>query len=122
MKYLILSLFILNLFSCKKPNTQLDINTARRELKDALSENKGVSFFVTNNTFSKKKAIDAAESLLFKIYGKDQIINERPYNIYFIDDYWILSGSMPDKYSFGGVFLIVFSSKNGRVIKLTHGK
>jgi hypothetical protein len=69
----------------------------------------------------KQTAVAVAEDILFKIYGKDQIISEKPYNVDFVDGYWILSGTLPEGY-LGGVFLIILSAKDGKVIKLTHGK
>jgi hypothetical protein len=69
----------------------------------------------------KETAVNIAETILFRFYGKDQIISERPYEIYLISGYWYISGTLPKGY-FGGTFEIIFSSKNGQVIKLIHGK
>ena len=66
-------------------------------------------------------AINIAESLLFNIYGKDNIIRQRPYETYLIDNYWIISGTLPDGY-LGGTFLIIIDARNSRVIRITHGK
>jgi hypothetical protein len=57
--------------------------------------------------------------------GKDQILGEKPYSVHFLDGYWLLSGSLPERKGYdivGGTFLIILSEKDGRVIKLTHGK
>ncbi|SRR5258706_10188705 len=66
-------------------------------------------------------AIAVVEPILFKIYGKEQITNERPYECYLIDCYWYISGTLP-KGSLGGVFEVIVSAKDGMIIKLTHGK
>ena len=69
----------------------------------------------------KETATSVAEAILFKFYGKENIIAERPYEIYLIAGYWYIRGTLPDN-RMGGTFEIIFSSQNGRVIRLTHGK
>ena len=61
------------------------------------------------------------EPLLFDIFGKDQILSERPYEVYLIDGYWYLAGTIP-KGSKGGGFEVVISAKDGQIIRLTHYK
>ncbi len=69
----------------------------------------------------KETATSIAEAILFKFYGKENIIAEHPYEIYLISGYWFVGGTLPAN-SKGGTFEIIFSSENGRVIKLIHGK
>jgi hypothetical protein len=69
----------------------------------------------------KENAINYAENILFEIYGKEAIINEKPYQIHLIDDYWIITGTLPKDWV-GGVFEMVFDSWNGKVLILKHGK
>ncbi|MET0637959.1 MAG: NTF2 fold immunity protein [Chitinophagaceae bacterium] len=66
-------------------------------------------------------AIAMVEPLLFKIYGRQQIVSERPYETYLIDGYWYLSGTIPEGWN-GGGFEIIMSAKNGKIIRLTHYK
>jgi len=66
-------------------------------------------------------AINVAEPILFSIYGKNNITEQRPYEIYFIDNYWVLTGTLP-KGSAGGTFLIIIDSRNSKVLRITHGK
>lgn len=122
MKYLIIYLLTFLLFSCKKEHRILGVETARQELKEALSDTSSPqNLFVKTLIHDERSAVATVEPLLFKTYGKDEIINEKPYEVYLIDGYWVLSGTMPDDI-YGGTFLIVFSAKDGRVIELTHGK
>ena len=65
-------------------------------------------------------AIEFAELILFKVYGKDQIISERPYNIYKAHGFWYMDGTLKEEK--GGTFEIIFNSKNGQIIRLCHGK
>ena len=69
----------------------------------------------------KETAIQISEAILFKVYGKDNIVSQRPYETYFMDGYWIIGGTLP-KDMLGGTFLIIINSVNGQVIKLSHGK
>jgi hypothetical protein len=69
----------------------------------------------------KENAINYAENILFELYGKENMINEKPYQIHLISDYWIITGSLPKGW-IGGVFEMVFDSWNGKVLILEHGK
>ncbi len=63
--------------------------------------------------------ISVIEPILFSLYGKEQIEKQRPYEIYYIDNYWIVSGTIN---TLGGVFLVFVNSYNGEFIKISHGK
>ena len=92
---------------------------AKQAIKEAI-KNKAKPFYDTLIK-TKETAIAMAEPILFDIYGKKEIINERPYECYLIDGYWYISGTLPKGWN-GGVFEIIISSKDGQVIKLIHGK
>jgi hypothetical protein len=92
---------------------------AKQEITEALKRNRK-PFYDTLIT-DKETAIAMAEPLLFKIYGKEEIKSERPYEIYLIDGYWYISGTLPKGYK-GGTFIIIINSINGEVIKLIHEK
>ncbi len=68
---------------------------------------------------SKETALEVAEIYLFKVYGKSQIKSEYPYEVYFIRNYWVISGSLPVGTD-GGTFQIVLNAKNGKVERLIH--
>ena len=70
----------------------------------------------------KEFAIKYAELILFEHYGKEQIEFEKPYQVYLIDDYWIIFGTIPKKNYKGGVFELVIDSWNGKIMRLSHGK
>jgi hypothetical protein len=69
----------------------------------------------------KTTAIEVAEPILFSTYGKKNITRQRPYETYFIDNYWIINGILPKGYR-GGTFLIIIDSRDNRIVRLTHGK
>ena len=75
---------------------------------------------------TKKAAIDFAEPILFKTYGKSEILNEKPYKINFADGIWTITGTFKTEkggvFQKGGVFLIEINSRDGKVIRMTHGK
>ncbi len=93
----------------------------RKIIKEALADKTGKQILVDKVLPDAATAIAVAEPILFKIYGKNNILDERPYSVSLVDDYWLLSGSLPKGW-LGGVFFIILSAKDGRVIKLTHGK
>lgn len=96
---------------------------AERELTSALTVDSGHKLIDNNSRIIKDSltAVAVAEPILFGIYNKNNIIRQRPYEIYLINNYWIISGTLP-KESKGGTFLIILDSKNNRVIKIIHGK
>ncbi len=69
----------------------------------------------------KDIAIEFAELILFGIYGKDNIQKQKPYDVYKIETYWLINGTLP-KDMHGGTFLIIIDSRDYRIIRLTHGK
>ena len=91
------------------------------ELRKALTDTTRKQILVDTLIKDKETAITLSESILFKIYGKDNIINQRPYEIYNIDGYWFLSGTLP-KGMLGGTFLIIINASTGQVIKMAHSK
>jgi hypothetical protein len=66
-------------------------------------------------------AIAMAEPILFDVFGKEQIVSEKPYEVYLIDGYWYLAGTIPKGVE-GGGFEIIFSAKDAKIIRLTHYK
>lgn len=107
----------------KSDRTILGKSNAEQELKTALSE-KTQHNFIDNKTAIIKDsvtAISVVEPILFSIYGKDNITKQRPYEIYFIDNYWVIEGTLPQEYK-GGTFLIIIDSRDCKIIKITHGK
>lgn len=104
-----------------KGRTTLGVDYAKQELKSAL-QNPGAKQILADTLIKDKAAaIQISEVILFKIYGRDNIIAQRPYETNFIDGYWILNGTLPEN-MLGGTFLIIINATNGQVIKLTHGK
>jgi len=70
---------------------------------------------------NEEMAISIAEVYLFKLYGKKQIVEQRPYVIRLMNDsLWAISGTL--HYQTGGTFEMVINSKNGEVIEIAHGK
>lgn len=104
-----------------KERTYLGFEYAESELQNALNDSASEQILVDTVISDKETAIKVSEAILFRIYGKENVINERPYEINFINGYWVLGGTLP-KGMKGGTFLIILNSKNGQVIKLTHGK
>ncbi|MGK0236185.1 MAG: hypothetical protein ACI9EK_002733 [Psychroserpens sp.] len=105
----------------KTDRTKLVVEFAKSELKEALSSKNEKQILVEQVIADKETAITIAETILFKIYGKNNIISQRPYEINKFDEYWVLNGTLPKNMK-GGTFLIILNSTNGQIIKLTHGK
>ncbi len=124
--FYILTLLTFTLTACgqtKGDRTILGKSYAEQELKSALTD-KSQHNVIDNKTAIIKDsltAINIAEPILFSIYGKDNITKQRPYEIYFIDNYWVIGGTLPKEY-LGGTFLIIIHSRDCKIIRITHGK
>lgn len=123
---LTLSILTIYLTACgqnKSDRLILGKKYAEEELKSALSDT--VKHNVINSkTIIIKDSLTAtmiAESVLFGIYGKANITKQKPYEIYHIDNYWLLTGTLPKGWH-GGTFLIILDDRNSQIIKITHGK
>jgi hypothetical protein len=96
---------------------------AEKELKSALKD-KSQHNLIDNKTIIIKDsltAINIAEPILFSIYGENNITQQKPYEVYFIENYWIINGALP-KGMKGGTFLIILDSRDSKIIRITHGK
>lgn len=126
-KAIFFTFFIFTLISCseaKDSRTILGKSVAERQLKSVLKENSEPQNNIDNKTViikDSQTAINIAEPILFSIYGKENIIEQKPYEIYLIDNFWIISGTLPKEY-FGGTFLIIMDARNAEILKITHGK
>lgn len=111
--------------SCIQTNnrTTSDKTNTENQLKYVLSDKNQYNLIDNKRIVIKDSltAISVAEPILFGIYGKDNIINQKPYEIHLIDSCWILSGTLP-KNMVGGTFLIIIDARNSKIIKITHGK
>jgi len=70
---------------------------------------------------NEKQFLSIIEPILFDIYGKDRIIDERPYEVYFAKNYWIISGYLPPNV-LGGVFMAIMDARNCEIIRIEHGE
>jgi hypothetical protein len=124
----ILALFSLVIYmtSCgqtKKDRLILGKKYAQEELKSALSDSTKYNVLISLDVIIKDSltATTIAESILFGIYGKGNIIKQKPYEIYHLENYWLLTGTLPSGWD-GGTFLIIIDDRNSQIIKITHGK
>jgi hypothetical protein len=121
---LINTICVVNIYSQDfKDRLVLGESYAKKELQKSLNDNK-VHNVISNKTIllkDKETAIMIAETILFKIYGKENIVGERPYEVYNIDNYWVIIGTLPKGYD-GGTFFIAIDSHDCKIIRITHGK
>ena len=101
--------------------TVLGEKYAKTELEKVIKNPTENLFYNKTIIKDKETAVGVAEQILFSIYGKAEIVDQRPYEVYSINNHWVISGTLPtDK--LGGTFLIIINSVTGQIVKLTHGK
>jgi len=128
MKNLVITLLIISSIFVSNCQTKEDgvfmgKKFAEDELDLALSKNRQHNVLDSGENIVKNSetAIKIVEPILYEIYGKKQIESEKPYEIYFIKNYWIIQGTLPEK-SKGGTFIIIINAKDSQVLKVSHGK
>ena len=67
----------------------------------------------------KETAIKIAEVILFRLYGEEDIITQRPYKLKEKDDIWWISGTLK-KNELGSAFNIAISKQTAAVLHLQH--
>lgn len=125
MKAIIFGVLLFSTIACSQNSdrSHLGQKNAQDELAEAL-KNEGHNVVDNKSVIIKDSitAIHVAEPILFGIYGKDNIIKQRPYEVYHFNNYWVIMGTLPKQYHAGGTFLIIIDDRNGTILKITHGK
>jgi hypothetical protein len=67
----------------------------------------------------QETAIKIAEVVLFRLYGQENIIAQRPYKVKKDDDIWWISGTLNSN-EFGSAFNIAISKQTGAILHLEH--
>lgn len=108
------------LFGQETERLKITENQARKIVAESLSDSTFHNVIGLKPILTKKEqAIEFAEFVLFGVYEKNNIEEQKPYNIFLINEYWFLSGTLP-KGMRGGTFTIIIDSRNFRIVRLTH--
>ncbi|WP_318641455.1 NTF2 fold immunity protein [Flavobacterium ardleyense] len=126
LKCLSIILILLSTFSIA---AQSNNNNSEQKLRATMELKYALSNQVQHNLIDDKRliikdsltAIAVAETMLFELYSKKSIEKQKPYEIFLIDNHWIINGTLPTNKD-GGTFLIIIDARNSKVIKITHGK
>ena len=126
MKKIILVVCLFLLAGCDNTWENLSLSTekAREEINYDLKHYKRKfpeRVFAKTAITDEKSAVVAAEEILFPIFGKEEIRDERPYTVGYADGYWIIYGYLPPGYH-GGVFTIILYGKTSEVVLWMHDK
>lgn len=129
MKLYRLTILLLLLFStsaCEQrysTERQKEQSASEKKVEDALTDTTGHNCVDNKRIIIKNEeiAINVVEPILFDMYGEENILDQRPYKVSKVKDYWLIEGSLP-KGSLGGTFLIIVDARNAEIIKITHGK
>jgi hypothetical protein len=73
------------------------------------------------NVPTEEVAIKIAVAVWEPIYGAKQIEGEKPYHATLDDGVWTVEGTLPEGMK-GGVALAEIAKKDGRILRVIHGK
>ena len=65
-------------------------------------------------------AIKIAEAVWLPIYG-DAVLTKKPFVARLVNEVWIVEGTLPAE-SLGGVPIAEISKKDGKILRISHGK
>ena len=119
--YMLLAMIFLVSYHNHAAVSQEYVKASKRMISMALKYPTHYNIIAGHKIGTEYEAIEFAEPILFKIFGEDDIKDEKPYMIDLVDGFWIMDGSLPAE-THGGTFHIIFSAKDGRVIQLYHEK
>jgi len=71
---------------------------------------------------SAKVAVQIAVAVWSPIYGKQHIQDERPFHATLQNGVWTVTGSLPKRFNVGGVAIAEISKRDGRILRVSHGK
>lgn len=96
---------------------------AQKELDRVLGNEKKNRVYIWEDPLidDEETAIKVVEPILFGKYGQKNIELQKPYEVHKIDQYYIISGTLPSG-SIGGTFVIITDETNARVLEITHYK
>ena len=122
----ILLLLLISISACEQrfsTDQQGEKSAGEQKVMDALTDTTGHNCIDQKRIIIKNEeiAINVVEPILFDMYGKENILDQRPYKVSKVKDYWLIEGSLPKGYK-GGTFLIIIDARNAEIIKITHGK
>ena len=92
-------------------------NTSNARARKALKNNHRI--FLKRPSENCDQVINGAELLLFKVYGRKRILNEKPYHCSSDEIWWHLYGDLPTA-SLGGVFEVIIGKETKDVMKIIH--
>jgi len=92
-------------------------NTSKASVRKALKNNRRI--FLKSPSENCDQVINGAELLLFKVYGRKRILNEKPYHCSSDEIWWHLYGDLPTG-SLGGVFEVIIGKETKEVMKIIH--
>lgn len=101
-----------------------DLERARKFVEESLNNKTANNVIVKKTSKSllqKETVIKIAELVLFQIYGKENILRQKPYKTYRINNFWLIEGTLQEGFK-GGVFQIIIDDRTGEIKRITHGK
>ena len=101
-----------------------DLERARKFVEESLNNKTAHNVIVKKTSKSllqKETVIKIAELVLFQIYGKENILRQKPYKTYRINNFWLIEGTLQEGFK-GGVFQIIIDDRTGEIKRITHGK
>lgn len=101
-----------------------DLERARKFVEESLNNKTAHNVIVKKTSKSllqKETVIKIAELVLFQIYGKENILRQKPYKTFRINNFWLVEGTLPEGFK-GGVFQIIIDDRTGEIKRITHGK
>ena len=104
-------------------NSEESLSTANEILSDYLQKSSNDLTFSENSSpsISKKAVLKVFREKLYQTYGRKNIDRQKPFQLHFIDGYWVIFGTLP-RNRVGGVFEAIYDVNERRIVHVMHGK
>ena len=98
-----------------KERRQLGERFARGKVEEALKENNpSIKYENQKPVLDSLLAYITAETILFKHYGQETILSQKPFAVYSVDNYWFYAGQWANRKS----FILILDKRSGKIIKM----
>ena len=110
-------------YVAKKLASHVEITAKVSDKFNGLLEAEEKHPFMTESGYvlDETTAVLIAEAVFYSIYGEEKIKQERPFKATLNEEIWTVTGTLSKGFK-GGTAIAEISKKDGRVIRVSHGK
>ncbi|MEL6190439.1 MAG: NTF2 fold immunity protein [Bacteroidota bacterium] len=123
-RYLLSIVLLFGFISLCSQDQNESLLTAKKLLADYL-QNSAIESYITEkgdlHIIRRAQVLKVLKEKLYQTYGWWNINKQRPFQLHFIDGYWVIFGTL-SRNKVGGVFEAIYDTREKQIVYMTHGK